>query len=101
MDVVESALSAKLSIRRIAAVSLGAIVISVLLFTNSKYFDKALIFISAWMWAAYIDDYLVMYHYVYVPDEILARFVMKLRPLIMIFVSWMALESHLRRESSL
>lgn len=101
LDNVEAALSVKLSVRRIFAVLIGAITITVLLFSQSKYLDKVLIFIAAWMWAAYIDDYLVMYPYVYVPEEIFAQFVIKLRPVIVILVSWMAFESHLRREAAL
>lgn len=99
MGTFEAALSVKLSLRRILAVVVGAMVITALLFTNSRFFDKAMIFISAWMWAAYIDDYLVMYPYVYVPEEFVAQFVLQLRPLIMMLVSWMAIESHLRREA--
>lgn len=100
MATVEAALSVKLSLRRILAVILGGIVISVLIFTNSKYLDKVLIVLAAWMWAAYIDDYLVMHPYVYVPKEFIAQFLMKLRPLIVVFVSWMAMEAHLRREAA-
>lgn len=97
---IEAALSKKLSSRRLFALLLGAFVISVLLFTNNKYFDKVMIFLAAWMWAAYIDDYLVMHRYAYYPEEFMAQFVIKLRPLVVMLVSWMALESHLRKEAA-
>ena len=101
LDQLEAALSVKLSVRRVLAILIGAITITVLLLSQSKYLDKVLIFIAAWMWAAYIDDYLVMYPYRYVPEEIFAQFIIKLRPVIVILVSWMAFESHLRREAGL
>ena len=96
LNLVESALSAKMSVRRMVSVMIGAIFINILLFTHSKYLDKFLIFLAAWMWAAFIDDNLVMNKFVYIPDEIFAQTLIHMRPVIVIFVSWMAFESHLR-----
>lgn len=96
LNVIESALSAKMSFRRMVLIVVGAIAINALLFSQSRHLDKFLIFLASWMWAAYIDDYLVMSRYVYLPDEIYAQILILMRPFVVFLVSWMAVESHLR-----
>ncbi len=70
LDQVEAVLSVKLSVRWIMAVAIGAITITVLPLSQSKYLVKALIFPAALLLTPYIDDYLLMYHYAYMPEEI-------------------------------
>lgn len=96
---VEAALSVKLSIRRIIALFVGTIIINVMLFSGRRHVDKVLMFLCAWLWAAYIDDTIVMSHFVYIPDQWIARLAMALRPIALVTVSWMAFETHLRAEN--
>ena len=96
---VEAALSVKLSIRRIIALFVGTIIINVMLFSGRRHVDKVLMFLCAWLWVAYIDDTIVMSHFVYIPDQWIARLAMALRPIVLVTVSWMAFETHLRAEN--
>ena len=95
---IDAALSVKLSYRRIYAVIVGTLVINFMLFKNHRHLDKAFMFLTAWLWAAYINDTLVMSQHVYVPDHWVPRFAMLMRPIILIAISWMAFETHLRAE---
>lgn len=95
----EAALSVKLSIRRIIALFVGTIIINFMLFSGRRHVDKVLMFLCAWLWAAYIDDTIVMSHFVYIPDQWIARLAMALRPIVLVTVSWMAFETHLRTEN--
>jgi hypothetical protein len=95
---IEATLSVKLSYRRIYAVIIGTLAINYMLFARKRHLDKVFMFMSAWLWAAYIDDTLVMMKYVYVPDHWLPHFAMMLRPIMLIAISWMAFETHLRAE---
>ena len=96
---VEAALSVKLSIRRIIALFVGTIITNVILFSGRRHVDKVLMFLCAWLWAAYIDDTIVMSQFVYIPDQWIARLAMALRPIALVTVSWMAFETHLRAEN--
>jgi hypothetical protein len=95
---MEAALSLKLSYRRIFGVIIGTLTINYMLFARKRHSDKVFMFLSAWLWAAYIDDSLVMIEHVYVPDHWLPHFALMLRPIILIAISWMAFETHLRAE---
>lgn len=95
---IEATLSLKLSYRRIYAVVIGTLTVNYMLFARERHLDKVLMFLSAWLWAAYIDDSLVMMEHVYVPEHWLPRFAMTIRPIILIAISWVAFESHLRAE---
>jgi hypothetical protein len=95
---MEAILSLKLSYRRIFGVIIGTLTINYMLFARKRHSDKVFMFLSAWLWAAYIDDSLVMIEHVYVPDHWLPHFALMLRPIILIAISWMAFETHLRAE---
>ena len=95
---MEAALSLKLSYRRIFGVIIGTLTINYMFFARKRHSDKVFMFLSAWLWAAYIDDSLVMIEHVYVPDHWFPHFAMMLRPIILIAISWMAFETHLRAE---
>ena len=97
---MEATLSLKLSYRRIFGVIIGTLTINYMLFARKRHSDKVFMFLSAWLWAAYIDDSLVMIEHVYVPDHWLPQFAMMLRPIILIGISWMAFETHLRAEKT-
>lgn len=96
---VEAALSVKLSIRRIISLIIGTVIINAMIFTGRRHTDKVFMFLCAWLWAAYIDDTLVMSEFVYIPDYWFAELAMALRPIALITVSWMAFETHLRAEN--
>lgn len=98
-DSVEAALSVKLSIRRMIALFIGTMIINFMIFSRRRRVDKVFMFFCAWLWAAYIDDTLVMSDFVYIPDHWVASLAMALRPIALITVSWMAFESHLRAEN--
>ena len=66
----------KLSYRRMYAVIVGTLVLNFMLFKNHRLLDRAFMFLTAWLWAAYIDDTLVMSQHVYVPDYWVPRFAM-------------------------
>jgi len=95
---IKAALSVKLSYRRIYAVIIGTLTINYMLFAYRRHLDKVFMFLSAWLWAAYIDDTLVMMKHVFVPDHWLPHSAMMLRPIMLIAISWMAFETHLRAE---
>lgn len=95
---IEAALSVKLSYRRMYALIIGTLTINYMLFAHKRHLDKLFMFFSAWLWAAYIDDTLVMMEHVYVPDHWLPSLAVMLRPIMLIVISWMAFETHLRAE---
>ncbi|MDV7271571.1 hypothetical protein RYZ20_11740 [Thioclava sp. A2] len=63
---------------------------------HKPFLGKWLLFVAAWMWAVYLDDFLALDRVLAVPDGDGPHTVMAARPMVLLAVSWMAFEAFSR-----
>ena len=93
---ISKAMNQKVYYRRLFTLIIGVSVLNYLFFTNSRHLKKVLMIMTAWLWANYIDDNIVMINYLDTPESWTAKLALMLRPIILLMISWITFETHLR-----
>ena len=93
---INAAMNQKVNYRRLFTLIISVSILNYLFFTNSRHLKKVLMILTAWLWANYIDDNIVMINYLDTPENWPTKLALMLHPIMLLMISWITFETHLR-----